>query len=203
MFSWMGTNEIQDPNNPWLNEEGGNYWSISSWFEGGETTPDGSPIISIPREDFIDPNYIFPAQCCFVIMLSINVTLISYIGMKYLKVPKILFYFLIISQRMYKLAVLRLFNDVPTMMIAHFSLYLFCQEKIFWGCIFYSLACSMKMNIYLMAPGLAWYLWKRFPIKIDDQNQKFIDTQGIILTKKIMLLKIAWQQTNKKYKIKK
>ena len=62
---------------------------------------------------------------------------------------------------MWSLSLLRLFNDAPAMLIAHLALLAFSHEHLLLGCTMYSLAVSCKMNVLLMAPGLAWYLFRR------------------------------------------
>jgi alpha-1,3-mannosyltransferase len=60
-----------------------------------------------------------------------------------------------LSKRIHSIFVLRLFNDAPAMFLLHISVYLFaCRDAWFFGCVFFSLAVSIKMNVLLFAPGL-------------------------------------------------
>jgi len=68
-----------------------------------------------------------------------------------------------LSKRLHSIYMLRLFNDGTTMMLFYLSLYLFTRtsssrpsSSVFWyfGCVMFSLAVSVKMNILLFAPGL-------------------------------------------------
>ena len=59
-----------------------------------------------------------------------------------------------LSKRIHSIFVLRLFNDAPAMVLLYISV--LCFVKAYWkvGCVFFSLAVSIKMNILLFAPGL-------------------------------------------------
>eukprot|EP00567_Pseudictyota_dubia_P012719 CAMPEP_0197458078 /NCGR_PEP_ID=MMETSP1175-20131217/47671_1 /TAXON_ID=1003142 /ORGANISM="Triceratium dubium, Strain CCMP147" /LENGTH=78 /DNA_ID=CAMNT_0042992605 /DNA_START=27 /DNA_END=260 /DNA_ORIENTATION=+ len=61
---------------------------------------------------------------------------------------------LCLSKRIHSIFVLRLFNDCPAMLLLYVSVYLFALNKWRTGCIFFSLAVSIKMNVLLFAPGL-------------------------------------------------
>lgn len=61
---------------------------------------------------------------------------------------------LCLSKRMHSIFVLRLFNDGPTMLLLYVSILLFIHNKWNWGCIVFSFAVSIKMNVLLFAPGL-------------------------------------------------
>ncbi|PIO28408.1 hypothetical protein AB205_0137460 [Aquarana catesbeiana] len=66
------------------------------------------------------------------------------------------------SYRVHSIFLLRLFNDPVAMVILFLSINLILQDHWSWGCIFYSLAVSVKMNILLLAPGLLYLLLCRF-----------------------------------------
>mmetsp|Transcript_13427 Transcript_13427/g.19592 ORF Transcript_13427/g.19592 Transcript_13427/m.19592 type:complete len:430 (-) Transcript_13427:13-1302(-) len=59
-----------------------------------------------------------------------------------------------LSKRIHSIFVLRLFNDAPCMYLFYTSAYLFAKSKWRVGCVFFSLAVSIKMNVLLFAPGL-------------------------------------------------
>ncbi len=61
---------------------------------------------------------------------------------------------LCLSKRIHSIFILRLFNDAPCMFLFYISVYLFIQSKMKLGCLFFSLAVSIKMNVLLFAPGL-------------------------------------------------
>eukprot|EP00474_Spongospora_subterranea_P010641 CRZ11099.1 hypothetical protein [Spongospora subterranea] len=76
----------------------------------------------------------------------------------------IMFVLMCLSRRLHSLYVLRLFNDCVAMLLFHFSLFFFVNSNRYsLGCILYSLAVSVKMNILLFAPGLLVVLLHRFP----------------------------------------
>ena len=68
------------------------------------------------------------------------------------------------SKRLHSIFLLRLFNDGPTMLLLYSSMYLFMQRQ-WWntGCIVFSLAVSLKMNVLLFAPGLLLLLLQQGP----------------------------------------
>ena len=60
----------------------------------------------------------------------------------------------ILSKRMHSIYVLRLFNDGPAMILCYLSIAFFAKSRWNVGCVFFSLAVSIKMNVLLFAPGL-------------------------------------------------
>mmetsp|Transcript_8532 Transcript_8532/g.12158 ORF Transcript_8532/g.12158 Transcript_8532/m.12158 type:complete len:326 (-) Transcript_8532:902-1879(-) len=77
------------------------------------------------------------------------------------------------SKRVHSIFVLRLFNDAPCMLLLYLSTYLFMERgKLSWktGCIFFSLAVSIKMNVLLFAPGLLLLFLQ------SDVSTKFLNT---------------------------
>jgi alpha-1,3-mannosyltransferase len=61
---------------------------------------------------------------------------------------------LCLSKRLHSIYMLRLFNDGPTMMFLYISILLFTRNQWDLGCLVFSLAVSVKMNVLLFAPGL-------------------------------------------------
>jgi alpha-1,3-mannosyltransferase len=59
-----------------------------------------------------------------------------------------------LSKRVHSIFVLRLFNDGPTMLLLYVALMFFASHKWNTGCLVFSLAVSLKMNVLLFAPGL-------------------------------------------------
>lgn len=68
-----------------------------------------------------------------------------------------------LSKRLHSIFLLRLFNDGPTMLLLYLSIWLFTQQRWNTGCLVYSLAVSLKMNILLFAPGLLLLLLQSSP----------------------------------------
>ncbi|CAM9171944.1 unnamed protein product, partial [Hapterophycus canaliculatus] len=58
------------------------------------------------------------------------------------------------SRRVHSIFVLRLFNDGVAMWLLYGAIYLFLLNRWRLGCVSYSLAVGVKMNILLFAPGL-------------------------------------------------
>lgn len=61
---------------------------------------------------------------------------------------------LCLSKRIHSIFVLRLFNDGPAMLLLYASVLLFCYRRWRVGCLLFSAAVSIKMNVLLFAPGL-------------------------------------------------
>ena len=70
---------------------------------------------------------------------------------------------LCISKRYHSIFLLRLFNDGPTMLVAYISFWFFMKGKWDIGCLLYSVAVSLKMNVLLFAPGLLYLLIQASP----------------------------------------
>eukprot|EP01083_Nonionella_stella_P008848 25604_1 len=69
---------------------------------------------------------------------------------------------LFLSKRIHSIFVLRLFNDCWAMFFLYLAIFLFTTDRWKVGCVMYSLAVSVKMNIFLFAPALLLLLLKRF-----------------------------------------
>jgi alpha-1,3-mannosyltransferase len=78
------------------------------------------------------------------------------------RVPLWALFLLACSRRVHSIFVLRLFNDCWAVFLSMVAFYLFTIDAWTVGCLFFSLAVSVKMNILLYAPGLLLLLWKRF-----------------------------------------
>mmetsp|Transcript_18913 Transcript_18913/g.31285 ORF Transcript_18913/g.31285 Transcript_18913/m.31285 type:complete len:427 (-) Transcript_18913:54-1334(-) len=70
---------------------------------------------------------------------------------------------LCLSKRMHSIFVLRLFNDGLAMLFLYISVYLFARNIWKWGCFWFSVAVSIKMNVLLFAPGLLLLLLQTHP----------------------------------------
>ena len=56
--------------------------------------------------------------------------------------------------RLHSVFVLLLFNDGPTMLLLYVAMVCFNANRWNLGCLIFSLAVSIKMNVLLFAPGL-------------------------------------------------
>ena len=61
---------------------------------------------------------------------------------------------LVLSRRVHSIFMLRLFNDGVAMLLLYISMALYMHNRKMVSCVFFSLAVSIKMNIFLFAPGL-------------------------------------------------
>ncbi|KAI3383643.1 hypothetical protein SNEBB_009232 [Seison nebaliae] len=98
------------------------------------------------------------AQYIFLLMYIVFLTIIIRIYSKSKKNIPILLFLAIsfTSYRIHSLFVLRLFNDNISMLFFYASLLLLLEEKYFLSTIIYSVALSIKMNVLLFAPALAF-----------------------------------------------
>ncbi|NWV46433.1 ALG3 mannosyltransferase, partial [Daphoenositta chrysoptera] len=103
------------------------------------------------------------AQYLFAGLYLLNLLLVFRIYCRTNKVPPYVFFFMCCaSYRIHSIFVLRLFNDPVAMAILFLAINLFLEERWSWGCLLFSLAVSVKMNILLFAPGLLFLLLERF-----------------------------------------
>uniref|UniRef100_A0A914VP06 dolichyl-P-Man:Man5GlcNAc2-PP-dolichol alpha-1,3-mannosyltransferase n=1 Tax=Plectus sambesii TaxID=2011161 RepID=A0A914VP06_9BILA len=72
--------------------------------------------------------------------------------------PYALFFVCCTSYRIHSIFVLRLFNDPLAMLLFFVAVNLWLSKQWTIGCIFYSLAVSVKMNVLLFAPALFFIL---------------------------------------------
>ncbi|XP_028393797.1 dol-P-Man:Man(5)GlcNAc(2)-PP-Dol alpha-1,3-mannosyltransferase-like [Dendronephthya gigantea] len=99
------------------------------------------------------------AQYLFLALYLLTLVVVFAIYQKALKVPPYAFFFMCCaSYRIHSIYVLRLFNDPVAMFFLYFATYLFIEQRWNWGCLFFSIAVSVKMNILLFAPGLLFLL---------------------------------------------
>ncbi|XP_067392604.1 dol-P-Man:Man(5)GlcNAc(2)-PP-Dol alpha-1,3-mannosyltransferase [Emydura macquarii macquarii] len=103
------------------------------------------------------------AQYLFAALYLVTLLLVFRIYSRTKKVPPYVFFFMCCaSYRIHSIYILRLFNDPVAMAILFLAINLFLEERWSWGCCFFSLAVSVKMNVLLFAPGLLFLLLWRF-----------------------------------------
>ncbi|UJR25265.1 hypothetical protein I4U23_006617 [Adineta vaga] len=95
------------------------------------------------------------AQYLFTGLYLIMITAVFYIYNRNAKVPPYAYIFMcLLAYRIHSIFVLRLFNDPIAMTFLYISIVFLLRRQWTLGCILYSLAVSIKMNILLMAPAL-------------------------------------------------
>lgn len=103
------------------------------------------------------------AQHIFAGLYLLNLLLVFRIYCRTCKVPPYVFFFMCCaSYRIHSIFVLRLFNDPVAMAILFLAINFFLEDRWSWGCLLFSLAVSVKMNVLLFAPGLLFLLLQRF-----------------------------------------
>jgi len=101
---------------------------------------------------------IFRAQCLFaglyVATLAVVLAVYWLGGRGGGKVPFIVCGLLMLSKRIHSIFVLRMFNDCVAVALGYLAVWLFCRGRLRWGAAAYSCAVSVKMNMFLHAPGV-------------------------------------------------
>jgi alpha-1,3-mannosyltransferase len=116
-----------------------------------------------PLRDPLDETSIQAVQYVFVAMYVMTQGLVFslYSRVASPRVPPWTCILLCLSKRMHSLYALRLFNDCWAMFFLYSALYLFTSKNKWYkwpvGCVLFSIAVSIKMNILLFAPSL-WML---------------------------------------------
>ncbi|CAL1532391.1 unnamed protein product [Lymnaea stagnalis] len=99
------------------------------------------------------------AQYIFAGLYIINLLVVFDIYRQAKRIPPYaLFFMCALSYRIHSIFVLRLFNDPVAMLFLYMSVNLFMRCHWSWGCLFYSLGVSIKMNLLLFAPALLFLL---------------------------------------------
>jgi alpha-1,3-mannosyltransferase len=96
---------------------------------------------------------VFLAQLVFAALyLSTTAVVLHLYGIS--RVPFVYSIALLASRRMHSIFLLRLFNDGIAMLFAYAAIYWTVWRQWALGALLYSVAVSVKMNVFLMAPGL-------------------------------------------------
>ncbi|XP_052821071.1 dol-P-Man:Man(5)GlcNAc(2)-PP-Dol alpha-1,3-mannosyltransferase-like [Mya arenaria] len=99
------------------------------------------------------------AQYCFAALYILTLLVVFDIYRKVRKVPPFVFFFMCCaSYRIHSIYILRMFNDPVAMFLLYVAVDLFLNNRWSLGCLLFSLAVSVKMNILLFAPGLLYLL---------------------------------------------
>ncbi|KAL3995195.1 ALG3 family protein [Acanthocheilonema viteae] len=111
------------------------------------------------------------AQYIFEFLYLTNLLLVFRIYyMSYRLPPFVLIILCCISYRIHSIYLLRLFNDPVAMFFFYLAVNFWISRHFLIGCIFYSLAVSVKMNVLLFSPALLFILllntgyWNTFKI---------------------------------------
>lgn len=101
------------------------------------------------------------------IFIGFYIAIIGVVAAIYLQMSSFspwLIVLLSLSKRFHSIFILRLFNDGLAMLLLYVSVYLFMKHKWYHGCVWFSLAVSIKMNVLLFAPGLLFLLLLNFGV---------------------------------------
>ncbi|CAL2032420.1 unnamed protein product [Caenorhabditis brenneri] len=99
------------------------------------------------------------AQHIFQCFHLFNIFMVFRILQKTMRVPPIVLLLVTITgYRIHSIFMLRLFNDPLAMMLFYVAMDRFLNEKWLVGCILYSVAVSIKMNVLLFAPAMFFTL---------------------------------------------
>uniref|UniRef100_A0A0M3ID10 dolichyl-P-Man:Man5GlcNAc2-PP-dolichol alpha-1,3-mannosyltransferase n=1 Tax=Ascaris lumbricoides TaxID=6252 RepID=A0A0M3ID10_ASCLU len=103
-------------------------------------------------------------QYIFEFLYLITLILVFRIYYKSRKIPVlqipsfVLIFLCCTSYRIHSIFILRLFNDPIAMLLFYIALNFWLSHQWLTGCIFYSLAVSIKMNVLLFAPAVFFIL---------------------------------------------
>jgi len=105
---------------------------------------------------------ILRAQCIFAGLYLLTQVAVFRLYRRAGRVPLYVFGLLCLSKRLHSIFVLRLFNDGVAMLMLYMSVLLFTRQRWRLGCVMYSLAVGVKMNVLLFAPGLLLLLLQAY-----------------------------------------
>ncbi|KAL5013721.1 hypothetical protein ScPMuIL_007991 [Solemya velum] len=95
------------------------------------------------------------AQYIFGLLYLVTLLLVFHIYRKTKIVPPyVLFFICCASYRIHSIYILRMFNDPVAMVFMYMAIGLFLANHWGWGCLFYSLGVSVKMNLLLFSPAI-------------------------------------------------
>ena len=102
---------------------------------------------------------IFRAQCLFAGLYLATLAMVLAVyrlggNRSNGKVPFVVVGLLVLSKRIHSIFVLRMFNDCVAVALGYLAVWLFCRGRLRWGAAAYSCAVSVKMNMFLHAPGV-------------------------------------------------
>lgn len=98
------------------------------------------------------------AQYIFIGIYALVLCVVLFIYGMGKRVPLWTVGLLVLSKRIHSIFVLRMFNDCIAMLFGYTALALFLKRHWRLGCVLYSFAVSIKMNLLLQAPGLLMVL---------------------------------------------
>ncbi len=93
------------------------------------------------------------AQYIFIAIYVVNLLVVLLLYRKGKNVPPIMWILLLLSKRIHSIFVLRLFNDCVAVLFGYIAIVFFTHNRYRIGCLSYSFAVSIKMNMFLYAPG--------------------------------------------------
>lgn len=111
-------------------------------------------IFSLFRSLTDEGKNIVKAQWLFVGIYICNLLVVLWSYMRSRKIPLVWCLLLILSKRIHSIYMLRMFNDCVAIFFGYVAILLFTYKYWKVGSIFYSLAVSIKMNLFLFAPGI-------------------------------------------------
>lgn len=97
---------------------------------------------------------IFKAQLIFVAVYLVNLVSVLRLYTRGSDVPLMLAGFLVLSKRIHSIFMLRMFNDCIAVLLGYLAVNRFTKGQFRVGCVLYSLGVSVKMNMFLLAPGI-------------------------------------------------
>jgi alpha-1,3-mannosyltransferase len=100
---------------------------------------------------------IFVAQVIFMALYLATLAIVM-ACYRQAKAPPYIYPLLILSKRLHSIYILRLFNDCFTVLFLYLAIFLYQRHSWNLGTTVYSCGLGVKMNLLLIAPGLAFIL---------------------------------------------
>lgn len=112
-----------------------------------------------------DGENIMLAQFYFAVLYILFQALVMRVFKTANTLPWFAYFLLCISKRIHSIFMLRLFNDCWAMFLLYGAILSFIKNKWSIGCLLFSFAVSVKMNVLLFAPGVLVLLLYKFGLK--------------------------------------
>jgi len=122
---------------------------LCGWGDGNSTVNEESRSHPILKMQFIFLMFYLLTHLTIFSIYSKSFRLPAHKPILFLLLP-----LLCLSKRIHSIFVLRLFNDPLALLFAYLSIHQLISKKYKSSCLLYSIGVSIKMNVFLFAPGL-------------------------------------------------
>eukprot|EP00742_Colponemidia_sp_Colp-10_P006022 GILJ01006446.1.p1 GENE.GILJ01006446.1~~GILJ01006446.1.p1 ORF type:complete len:423 (-),score=36.81 GILJ01006446.1:169-1437(-) len=144
----------------------GMLYYITGWDHHTFTTIDVTHRDAIPgyeHRNVLPLGRLRLIQCLYLCLYIFLLSLLLHLYRRGRTIPVKAYFLLSLSRRVHSIFVLGFFNDCFAMSFLYLSIYFMLQDSWMVGCVWFSMAVSIKMNVLLFAPGLLLLLLQRYP----------------------------------------